>query len=246
MLKKLTFVIGAWVGLVSIASAEMLIKQDLSVSVELEATKYVSLVNVRENESLRKLKTLSLEDKNTIIKTYNNINGFLSKDSICKGGSFSISPIYEYKNGKKTQNGFESLYTLNCEFSEAQKEDYNKIIQKIESEVRENPYLLFALPSIDKVLDEKSLLEIDEQLNVKMLELALQKAKEYSNLSRQKCSIKEIDLNTISHQKPTPILMKSTLNAAPRAEAAMLEDISLPTAKNTQKTAQGSVVFSCR
>ena len=206
MLKRWAFVFAVWVGIE--VSAEMLIKQDLSVSVEVEATKYVSLVNIKENESLRKLKILSLEDKNTIIKTYNRINEFLGRERICKGGSFNIEPIYEYKNGKKVQNGFESHYSLSCEFGEMQKEDYNKIIQKIESEVRKNPYLLFALPSIDKVVDEKSLLEIEEQLNVKMLQLALQKAKDYSNLSRQKCSIKEINLNAVQ-ERVTPTLMKS-------------------------------------
>lgn len=249
MLKKIAFVSVVWASFVGInASAEMLIKQDLSVSVEVEATKYTSSIMIRGSEALRKLKDLSLDNKNAIIKTYNNINESLGKESICKGGSFKIEPIYEYRNGKRIQNGFESHYNLNCEFNEEQKGDYDKILRKIESEVRKNQYLLFTFPSVQKVLDEKMLAKIDEQLNVKLLEIALQKAKEYSSLARQKCSIKEINLGALAQQeRAMPTLMKASLNATrDMAVEGELENVSLPTARNTQKTAQGKVIFSCR
>ncbi len=245
MRKKLAVILIFCASLFVEVSAEMLIKQDLSVSTEVEATKYTSFVNINGNEMLRKLKTLSPADKNAIIKTYNNINDFLGKDSFCKGGSFEINPIYEYKNGKRIQNGFESHYSLNCEFSEIQKEDYNNILRKIESEVSKNQYLLFALPSINKVLDDKLFAEIDEQLSIQLLEFALQKAKEYSNISRQKCSIKEIDLNAVAQDKVMPILMKSSLSST-KKEVQDLADISLPTAKKTERAARGNVIFSCR
>lgn len=243
MLKRFVFML--CFGVFGVANAEMLIKQNLSVSVEVEATKYVSFISVSGNEALRKLKTLNVSDKNAIIKTYNNINEFLGKESICKGGSFEIQPIYEYKNNQRIQNGFTSNYGLNCEFFEAQKEDYDKILRKIENEVQKNPYLLFALPSVEKVLDEKSLTILDEQLNVKLLELALQKAKEYSNLSRHKCTIKEINLGAFAEEVAVPTMRKMNLSMA-KSEAQDLASVSLPTAKNTQKTAQGNVVFSCR
>lgn len=245
MFKKLVFIF--CISLLCVgANAEMLIKQDLSVSIEVEASKYISLVNIHGSETLRKLKNLSLSDKNTIIETYNNINKFLGKDSFCKGGSFEIEPIYEYKNNQRIQNGFASHYSLDCEFNEAQKEDYDKILSKIENEVSKNQYLLFTFPKIEKILDEKSLATLDEQLNIKMLEIALQKAKEYSNLSRHKCSIKEINLNALMQERTMPsISMKTSLNTA-KTEAQDLASVSLPTARTTQKTARGNVVFSCR
>lgn len=245
MLKKLVFVGIFWSGLSINAWAEMLIKQDLSVSIEVEAAKYISFINIRESESLRKLKSLSMEDKNIIIKTYNTLNTFLGENSICKGGSFNIEPIYAYKNGTRMQNGFETHYSLNCEFTKEQKKSYDQIIQKIEEEARKNPYLLFALPSIEKVVDEKKLAEIDEQLNMELLELAMQKAKEYSKFSKQKCSVKEINLSPIVQERAMPTTLKASLNAA-RDEAKSLESVNLPTAKPTQKMARGNVVFSCR
>lgn len=251
MLKKIAFISVFWASFVGMnVSAEMLIKQDLNVSVEVEATKYTSSIVIRESETLRKLKELSLDNKNAIIKTYNGINESLGKESICKGGSFKIEPIYEYKNGKRIQSGFESHYSLNCEFNEEQKKDYDKILRKIESEVGKNQYLLFTLPNVEKILDEKMLTKVDEQLNAKLLELALQKAKEYSSLARQKCSVKEINLGALAQpqqERAMPTLMKASLNAAKdMAVEEELENVSLPTARNTQKTAQGRVVFSCR
>lgn len=249
MLKKVAFVSVLWAIFVGMnASAEMLIKQDLSVSVEVEATKYISSITIRGSETLRKLKELSLDNKNAIIKTYNNINESLGEESICKGGSFKIEPIYEYKNGKRIQNGFESYYDLNCEFDEEQKKDYDKILHKIESEVGKNQYLLFTLPSVEKILDEKMLTKVDAQLNVKLLDLALQKAKEYSSLARQKCSVKEINLGALEQQeRAIPTLMKASLNATKdMAVEGKLENVSLPTTRNAQKTAQGRVIFSCR
>ena len=177
---------------VMFAHAEMTIKQDLSVSAESETTKYRSLVRVSGSEALLNLKTLTLADKNDIIKTYNAINAFLGKNSICKGGSFSIEPLYENKNGARMQVGFESQYSLECVFSEIQNSEFQRILRTIESEVGKNKYLSLGVSRIEKVLDEQALEILTEQLNARLLEFALQKAKEYSNLSHRKCNVKSI------------------------------------------------------
>lgn len=225
------------------ASAETLIKQRLSVVVDIKPKQYSSNLVVSGSKELQKLKSLSLENKNAIIKTFNRINDFLGSDSICKGGGFAISPSYYYKDGKKIQEGFETNFILYCEFVESQKQEYNTILEKIESEVSKNPFLMFAVPRVDLGVNKAEFQESDALLNVELLKLALEKAKEYGKLTKKKCSIKEITLGDIGDIdqitfKAESRLMQSSKNA--------LEDIVLPSAKKEQKTLWGNAIFSCK
>ncbi|WP_299548812.1 hypothetical protein [uncultured Helicobacter sp.] len=179
------------------ASAETLIKQRLNVIIDVEPKQYSSNLVVSGSKELQKLKSLSLENKNAVIRTFNTINDFLRNDNICKGGSFAINPSYHYKDGKKTQEGFEADFALHCEFVESQRQEYNAILEKIESEVSKNPFLVFAFPKIDLNISKEEFEKSDAFLNTELLKLALEKTKEYGKLTKKKCSIKEITLGDI-------------------------------------------------
>lgn len=227
----------------SLFANEMLIKQDLSIVAKVPPTTFSSTIQVLGSDKLQKQKNLSLEDKNSIIKTYNTLNAFVKNSAICKGGSFSITPLYEYKNGKRDQVGFESAYHLGCEFKEESKEDFNAILDFIERETQKNPYLLFPIPSVNKNITQEDLREIEGKLNAELIKKANTMAKEYSKTTDKKCTIKEISLGEDS--TPAPILRRATLAAAKSTDNA-LEDISMPTAKDYEKTARAKVVFSCK
>ena len=113
MTKKFLFI--AAFSSVSLFANEMLIKQNVSIDAKISPTTYFSNIQVIGND---KEKNLSLKDKNSLIKTFNSLNDFIKNSEICKGGNFSITPFYEYKDNKKEQTGFESNYHLDCEFKE--------------------------------------------------------------------------------------------------------------------------------
>lgn len=241
--KKIALTLGVCALTVLPASAEMLIKQALQVELEVKPTQYSSHITIQGSKALETLNQLSIKDKNSIIKTYNAINESLGDDSICKGGSFSINPAYHYKDGKRIQSGFETHYALSCEFVESQKQTFNAILDKIQAEVAKNTYLTFPIPSVQLGVDENALKDSDSTLNAKLLELALQKAKEYSTLTRQKCSIKEINLG--AQNAVMPVSLKA-MRAVADSGANTLESVSMPTAKDTQKTLKGDVIFICK
>ncbi|TLD84995.1 hypothetical protein LS70_000050 [Helicobacter sp. MIT 11-5569] len=230
--------------LLPVNAAETLIKQRLNTTLNLSPTKYSSNPVITASKELQKLKTLGVEDKNAIIKTFNAINAFLGSDSICKGGSFAINPAYYYKDGKKIQEGFETNFTLNCVFVESQKQEFNAILDKIQAEVSKNTFLMFPIPRVDLGVDEKVFSESDSVLNAKLLNLALQKAKEYSNLTQKKCSIKEITLGDEGSFDKTPLKAEAQLMRATAKNS--LEDIALPSARESQKSLWGDVIFSCK
>lgn len=241
--KKIVFVLGICALAVLPANAEMLIKQALQVEIEVKPTQYSSHIVIQGSKALETLNQLSVKDKNSIIKTYNAINESLGDDSICKGGSFSIDPAYHYKEGKRIQAGFKTHYTLSCEFVESQRQTFNAILDKIQAEVEKNAYLTFPIPNVQLGVDENTFKESDSALNEKLLTLALQKAKEYSALTRRKCSIKEINLG--AQNEVMPVALKA-VRAASDSSANTLESIAMPTAKDTQKTLRGNVIFTCK
>lgn len=91
------------------AVAETLIKQRLNVVIDIEPKQYSNNLVVSGSKELQKLKSLSLENKNAIIKTFNGINDFLGNDSICRGGGFAINPSYYYKDGKKYKKDLKQI-----------------------------------------------------------------------------------------------------------------------------------------
>lgn len=225
------------------ASAETLIKQQLNVSIDIRPKQYLSNIVIYGSKELQKLKTLSLENKNTIIKTFNSINNFLDENSICKGGSFAVNPSYFYKDGKKTQEGFEVDFSLNCEFEESKMKEYNAILERIEIEVSKNPLLIFAFPRVSLGVSEAELYNSDSMLNVELVNLALKKAKEYGELTKKKCSIREIILGNVGRIDREKVNMEAYFM---QSSKNILEDVALPSAKDMRKSLSGDVVFSCK
>ncbi len=227
----------------SLFASEMLIKQNLSIVAKIPSTTFLSTIQVLGSDKLQKQKSLSLEDKNAIIRTYNTLNDFVKNSAICKGGSFSITPLYEYKNGKKDQVGFESSYHLDCKFKEESKGDFNAILDFIERETQKNSYLLFPIPRINKNITQDDLREIESKLNEDLIKKANKRAKEYSKITNKKCMIKEINLGEDSTS--APILHRAALTSAKSVDN-VLEDITMPRAKDFEKTAHAKVIFSCK
>lgn len=241
MTKKFLFI--AAFSSVSLFANEMLIKQNVSIDAKISPTTYFSNIQVIGNDKLRKEKNLSLKDKNSLIKTFNSLNDFIKNSEICKGGNFSITPFYEYKDNKKEQTGFESNYHLDCEFKEEATEDFNTILDFIQKETQENPYLIFPIPKITKNIKEEDLKALDDTLNQKLIQKANAMALEYSKILNKKCLIKEITLGEDT-QIENPILYRT--QALAKSNDNALEKIEMPTAKEITKSADGKVIFICK
>lgn len=227
----------------SLNANEMLIKQDLSIHTKISPTTYSSVIQIIGSEKLHKEKNLSLENKNKIIQTYNSINTFLKNNSICKGGSFDISPFYEYQNNTREQKGFESSYSLNCEFKDEKSQDFNKILDFIQKQVASNDYLLLPIPRITKIIQKGDLEKIDRKLNQALLDKANTIAQDYSKNLDKRCTIKEISLGLISEMENMPLHSTAILA---KSDSNSLEDIVMPTGKEVEKMARGKVIFSCK
>ncbi|MDA3968388.1 hypothetical protein [Helicobacter ibis] len=221
-----------------IFASEMVIKQNLSVGLEVLLTDYVADVNILSSEKLKNTKNLSTATKNEIIKTYNTINELIKQSSICSGGEFSINPYHTYNNGSMVQSGYDSMYSLKCKFNEENKGMFNTMLSSIETIVSKNSFLQLPIPAITKQASYESQNDTLKQLNNKMILEAISLAKEYSNISHKSCYVKEINLD--NNRNVMPMLANDS-----RAKNE-LSGISMPVKSKEMQKLNGLVIFACK
>ena len=222
-------------------SNEITIIQNIKTSIQIEPTLFKADFFIKESENLHKIKNLATKDKNTIIDTYNAINLYLQKDSICKGGGFDISPVYSY-NPRKLE-GYQTNFQAACKFEEKDSKKFNATLNHIENTAKENKFLTFSIPKIIKVLDENR--DYTEQLNDKILEIAINKSKKLSKTLQKKCYLKEINLLNQDFN-PRPLNADSSYKLTSVRNAESLKEIVLPTQENIIKKVEAKAIFSCK
>lgn len=217
------------------------INQTLSFSQELEAREFTSYINITASPKLRALPSLNTNDKNKIIATYNAINA--AKSAICKGGSFSLNPLFTHKDGRSIQSGFESNFSLECEFEKAQKSEFDMLLNKIEREVLANDFLEFTLPQINAKISQKDRANANKKANIELLKIAQKKAQEYSNQLNLNCKIGEISLNAESNEI-MPLRSIASTQMLKSQSAPSLNEITAPDGKEINTTS-ARVSFVC-
>ncbi|PZT47517.1 hypothetical protein B6S12_08580 [Helicobacter valdiviensis] len=227
-----------------LTAGEMKITQSFELSKEIPNNSYKSEIQILGSQKLRETKNLSLEDKNSIIKTFNAINQKVL-GNICEGGSFEITPSYEYKNNKREQNGFETYYNLECNFTPKETDLFNSYLKFIEAEVSKNKWLLFSIPKVQNMASAENIKQIDEKLQEELLVKIMQKAQNYSKITRKKCSIEEVTLGKNDLSFPSPLAKKSDTMLS-NASSIALESISMPNNKKELKTLNAKASFICK
>ena len=223
-------------------SNEILITQNIGASIQVKPTIFQANFFIKESENLHKIKNLATKDKNTIIETYNTINLYLQKDSICKGGNFDISPVYSY-NPRKLE-GYQTNFNATCKFKEMDSKKFNEVLNYVENITKENRFLTFSIPKIVKILDEN--VDYAEQLNNKILEVAIKKSKTLSKTLQKKCYLKEVNLIEENFNQRIANADSSHTLANAKNTKESLNEIILPTQENITKKAKAKVTFSCK
>ncbi|CAM2938320.1 hypothetical protein [Helicobacter burdigaliensis] len=225
--------------------AEMKISQNFELSKEIPNNSYKSNIQILGSQKLRETKNLSLEDKNSIIKTFNAINKQVLGD-ICMGGGFEINPFYEYKNNTKQQSGFETSYNLECNFNTQKEiETFNHYLKFIEKEVSNNKWLLFPIPKSENIATQESVKNFDKKLQEEILIQIMQKAKDYSKITQKKCSVQEVALGENDLSMPSPLMRKNSLMLGASSDVS-LENISMPQDKKALRTLKAKAIFICK
>ena len=241
MVKKILIFLGCMEALIG---TEMLVYQNISVTTKIEPTLLIANPQINESEKLRNEKNLSTAKKNQIIQTFNLVNQEIQKYGICKGGGFEIAPYYIYDNGGiKKQIGYQTHWSVTCEFNKDSLETFNTHLNFIQSQIEKNPYLVFTLPSIHRSVDENQDKELDEELNIALLQKAQGIAKKYAKTLRKKCEIKEITLGKV--EEPVAPLFALAKSSSKINSNASLDSIISPTAKLQNKTIQGKIIYRC-
>lgn len=217
------------------------INQTLSFSQELEAREFTSYINISASPKLRAMPNLNTNDKNKIIATYNAINA--AKSAICKGGSFSLNPLFSHKDGRSIQSGFESNFSLECEFNNTNKKEFDSLLNKIEKEVLANDFLEFTLPQINTRISQEDRANANKNANLELLKIAQKKAQEYSNQLNLNCKIGEISLNAESNEI-MPLRVASSAQMLKSQSAPSLNEITAPDGKEINTTS-ARVSFIC-
>lgn len=178
-------------------------------------------VEVIGSSKLRNIGELKDSDRGSITSTLNSIIQKVKKDEICKGGSYSINPIFNYKDDRRNIIGQELSFRLECKFDESKIENYNAILKAINATISKNPLLALPQPQISSRITADEINAKKESLFNEFLGNINNIEEGYSKILNKTCSVSKISSSDDFSPAPLPRVMmsKSALNMSAEADS---------------------------
>lgn len=153
---------------------------------------------VFSSASLLKMPTLSLQDKTVIASGFKIISQRFEQSKLCKGGSYSITPITRYveESGASEVYGQNFYAEFSCEFDGAQFEEYEKLVNEVDVLANEIGYFSMQTPQVRPIVKNEQQNELDSWLKSALMEKANQSVEVY-----QKNLINFVRLSASTYRK---------------------------------------------
>lgn len=223
------------------------IVRTIETSTKLLPTHFQSNLRFNASASLSTKPSLSSEEKANIHNLFNAILTRVKQDNFCKGGSYSIEPTFEYKDGLRIPKGQSLNASLECEITKEQLPAYNKLLSDLDGMLGDSVTL--TIPALQAILQPEEIRAAQEKLSDTLLQLATQKAQDYSNLLQKTCSITQVNFTNFS--PIGPIFARSSLMAAAPMSAdsanfkAKSYNNALPIVEEDEQKIDATVAFRC-
>lgn len=237
LLCLLVFIIGVvfnteFLGLKNNSEKTLSFSRDIEVFNELSPTMLSSSLNFSANEELSKKTSVSLEEKELIAKSFDELTKRIKQENFCKGGSYTLEPSYNYYQGNKTLNGYRLYSTFACKFDTNKENSYQKLVKDIEDIISKNSLIAFSAQALQASFDDVLVEENKEKLYDLALEKANEKAGYYSKKLNQTCRLKAIDFDSARYARNAPILAA--------------DSPTLPIIKNEKQSLKTNIILECK
>lgn len=165
---------------------------------------------VFSSASLLKMPTLNLQEKAVIASGFKIISQRFEQSKLCKGGSYSITPLTRYDQESQSNQVYGQNFhaEFSCEFDKAQFEEYEKLLNEVDAIANEIGYFALQVPKVRSMVKSEQQSELDSELKSALMEQAKQSAEAYQKSLNKLCKIERIDIND-SHAYPKVALSRS-------------------------------------
>jgi len=177
-----------------ILSAETIIEDTLSITKELQPDK------LKKNISI----ALKADSNEEITKKFESLlEKASSYKDVCKGGAYSSSPTYSYKDGKTVFEGYSGSMSFECAFSRSENFQpfFNHVISELPQEFR------VSIGESRWVLSDKNRDQATSTLKIAVLKSAMQLAENYEKeLDFKRCTVLNVNISESTNEQPyTPV-----------------------------------------
>ncbi|WP_277640664.1 SIMPL domain-containing protein [Wolinella succinogenes] len=219
------------------------LSREISLQEKVTPSRYLSNPSLRASEYLRNKPDLTSAEKAQITQALNQILDRVSKEKFCKGGSYSIDPLYEFNEGRQKLIGHQLFLNLSCTLKNEEIARFNALINDIDKMASSSGFLLFSVPSLSATLSSEDIAMAKEAAYEKILALALDKAKEYSQIALKKCSLIGVEFD--STPSMTPRIMSARLKSGDSMEGSAIEP-GVPLVQEEDLPISAQVTYRCK
>lgn len=193
-------------------------------------------------DTMKKSITLQTLQKssNDVIKTYESLIKKSEKyNDTCKNNGYSVSPRYNYDNGKTTFVGYDGSMTFSCSFDKISRFEpfFNDVIKPLPEDIKTR--ISNTVWVISPLLEDKTV----QDLKVEALNKTKKVADTYeAKADFHRCSVLSVNLDQNS---PTPYVRPMSFRSVEKVAADNIE-LSTPQRENQPITINTQIELECR
>ena len=166
------------------------IAQNFKASAPIEPTHFYTFLSFSASPELSIKPTLDKEDKASLERIFDSITQKIKQDSLCTGGSYSIEPTFDFKDGKEIPQGQRISASIECNFPIDRLQDYKNLLKSINASLEGK--VLLSTPALEPTTTPERLQEVQFQLTEKILKEVDERLQAYSKQLKKKCKVEEI------------------------------------------------------
>ena len=171
-------------------SEGMEIAQNFKASAPIEPTHFYTFLSFSASPELSVKPMLDREDRASLERIFDTISQKIKQDSLCTGGSYSIEPTFDFKDGKEVPQGQRISASIECNFPTERLQDYKNLIKSINASLEGK--VLLSTPALEPTTTPERLQEVQFQLTEKILKEIDERVQAYNKQLKKKCKVEEI------------------------------------------------------
>ena len=227
-----------------ILANDLTISKRFTTSKEIEPKFLFANIEIDSSSKLRNIGELKNTDREKITNSLNTIINEAQKGKVCKGGSFSITPIISYDNDKRKTIGQNVNFSLNCKFLIEDLKSYNNLLSNINNIIEQNNLLSLPQPSIDYKITEDEIEQTKEALFDSFLGQITTIENKYSTLLNRKC--KGSNINYEENLRASPITFRAMALAADSTNKIEASTAAAPIMNTTRIAIDIMMQINCK
>ncbi|RDU57812.1 hypothetical protein [Helicobacter sp. MIT 99-5507] len=224
---------------------DLIITKKFTASKEIEPKFLFVNIEVDSSSTLRNIGELKNSDREKITNTLNSVINEAQSSKICKGGSFSITPIISYEKDTRKTIGQNVDFNLNCKFLKDDLNTYNNLLSNINNIISQNKLLSLPQPSINYRITEDEIEQTKDDLFDEFIEKIVKIENKYSNILNRQCRSSNISYDEDLRAGPITFKAMAMADSSITANRSSAP-VSAPILDTTRITIDVMVQLNCK